>query len=362
MTQNSEFSPPYYTLNVSISKNFAIPMAEIVNDRLVYFNDALVNMTGFSKEEMRNISFSNLLCCDGKDNILAVLNSKNKESIFSYTTTGSLLKKNGENIPCEIKFDFLDREGNKTVLASFKESDRTKGINLSPLISDKLDSIKRLSASLSHEINNPLNVIINYMYIIENTKDEDKRKQYIKTVNYEVERIAGILNWLLDFSSYMHGEISAIDVDDEIEKAIELVQNDFNSKRISISYKESSECIVPFTEGQLQRAIMNLLLNAKDAVININRDALIIIETKKRDDYIEIKVSDNGIGISPENLERIFDPFYTTKSFTNNRGIGLPMTHRIIESHGGKIYVDSVLNNGTTVRIVLPKGRINGKG
>jgi signal transduction histidine kinase len=200
------------------------------------------------------------------------------------------------------------------------------------------------------------------MYIIENTKDEDKRKQYIKTVNYEVERIAGILNWLLDFSSYIHGEISAIDADNEIKKAIDLVLNDFTSKGISISYKESSDCIVPFTEGQLQRAIMNLLLNAKDAVININRNALVTLETKKCEDYIEIKVSDNGIGISPENLERIFDPFYTTKSFTNNRGIGLPMTHRIIESHGGKIYVDSVINNGTTVRIVLPRGRINGKG
>ena len=362
MAHSSEFSPSNSTFNVCISKNFAMPMAEIADDKLIYFNEALINMTGFSKEEMKNISFSDLLCRNEKDNILAILNSKNKESIFSYTTNSSLLRKNGENIPCEIKLDFLDRDGKKTVLASFKEIDKTKGINLSPLISEKLDSIKRLSASLSHEINNPLNVIVNYMYIIENTKDEAKRKQYIETVNYEVERIAGILNWLLDFSSYMHGEISAIDIENEVKKAIELVENDFRSKNILISYKESGECIVPFTEGQLQRAITNLLLNAKDAVLNINHNATVIIDTIKHEDYIEIKVSDNGIGIPPENLERIFDPFYTTKSFTNNRGIGLPMTHRIIESHGGKIYVDSALNNGTTVRIVLPRGQINGKG
>ena len=356
MKQNTEFSPSNCTFNVSISKNFAMPMAEIVEDRLVFFNDALLNMTGFSKDDIKNIAFSNLLCCAGKENILAVLNSRNKDSIFSYTTTGSLIKKGGGETLCEIKFDFLDREGTKTILASFKEIDQTKGINISPLISEKLDSIKRLSASLSHEINNPLNVIVNYLYIIENTKDEEKRKQYIKTVNYEVERIASILNWLLDFSSYMHGDISAIDVDVEIKKAIELVQNDFISKNISISFKECGDCIVPFTEGQLQRAVMNLLLNAKDAVINIDRNATVEIETIKNEEYIEIRVSDNGIGIPPENLESIFDPFYTTKSFTNNRGIGLPMTHRIIESHGGKIYVDSATNKGTTVKICLTRG------
>jgi PAS domain S-box-containing protein len=362
MTQNTEFSPSNCTFNASISKNFAMPMAEIVEDRLVFFNDALVNMTGFSKDEIKNISFSNLLSYTGRENILSVLHSKNKDSIFSYTTTGSVMKKGGGEIFCEIKFDFLDREGTKTILASFKEIDQTKGINLSPLISEKLDSIRRLSASLSHEINNPLNVIVNYLYIIENTKDDEKRKQYIKTLNYEVERIACILNWLLDFSSYMHGDISAIDVDDEIKKAIELVQNDFISKNISISFKECGNCIVPFTEGQLQRAVMNLLLNAKDAVMDIERDATIKIETIQNESYIEIRVSDNGIGIPPENLERIFDPFYTTKSFTNHRGIGLPMTHRIIESHGGKMYVDSSVNKGTTVKICLTRGRINGKG
>ena len=354
MVQNKEFSPSNCISDVSISKNFAMPMAEIEGDRLVFYNEALLNMTGFSRDEIENTLFSNL-CCSGKENILAILNSRNKESIFSYTTMGSLLKKGGGNIFCEIKFDFLDKEGNKSVLASFKEIDQTKGINLSPLISEKLDSIRRLSASLSHEINNPLNVIVNYLYIIDKTKEDDKRKQYIKTVNYEVERIAGILNWLLDFSSYMHGDISAIDVDDEIKKAIELVEKDFASKNISISLKECGDCIVPFTDGQLQRAVMNLLLNAKDALLNINCNATVTIETIKSEDYIQIKVSDNGIGIPPENLERIFDPFYTTKSFTNNRGIGLPMTHRIIESHGGKMYVDSVLNKGTTVKICLPR-------
>jgi PAS domain S-box-containing protein len=362
MSEYRELFSSNGTLNQCISKNFAMPIAEIVDDRLVYFNDALMTITGFTKDEIKNIPFSNLLCCNEKDKIFAILNSSIKESIFSYNTTGSLIKKDGNNVSCEIKFDFLDREGIKTVLASFKEIDKTKGINLSPLISEKLDSIRRLSASLSHEINNPLNVIVNYMYIIENTKDEDTRRQYVRTVNNEVARIACILNWLLDFSSYIHGEISAIDVDSEIKEAIELVKNDFTSKNIVISYKESYDCIVPFTQGQLQRAMINLLLNAKDAVLNINHNATVTIETIKNQEYIEIKVSDNGIGISPENLERIFDPFYTTKSFTNNRGIGLPMTHRIIESHGGKIYVDSTLNNGTTVRIVLPKGRIDGKG
>jgi len=361
MIETKEFSPSNSTFNVSISKNFAMPMAEIVEDRLIFFNDALINMTGFSRDDLKNISFPDLLCFNGKESILAVLNSKTKDSIFSYTTTGSVMNKSGGDIFCEIKFDFLDREGTKTILASFKEIDQTKGINLSPLISEKLDSIKRLSASLSHEINNPLNVIVNYLYIIENTKDEEKRNQYIKTVNYEVERIAGILNWLLDFSSYIHGEISAIDVDSEIKKAIELVENDFSSKNISISLKECGDCIVPFTEGQLQRAVMNLLFNAKDAVINIDRNATVKIETIKNEDYIEIRVSDNGIGIPPENLERIFDPFYTTKSFTNNRGIGLPMTHRIIESHGGKMFVDSTINKGTTVKICLSRGRTNGK-
>jgi len=93
MIETKEFSPSNSTFNVSISKNFAMPMAEIVEDRLIFFNDALINMTGFSRDDLKNISFPDLLCFNGKENILAVLNSKTKDSIFSYTTTGSVMNK-----------------------------------------------------------------------------------------------------------------------------------------------------------------------------------------------------------------------------------------------------------------------------
>ncbi|KYC54163.1 MAG: sensory histidine kinase AtoS [Candidatus Methanofastidiosum methylothiophilum] len=361
MSNNNEFTPPTFTFTNSISKNFALPMAEIVVDKIVFANEAFTQLTGYSHKDLEKMNFSGLLSHSVRDSIMEVLNSIHKVSLFSYTTIAPIIKKDGFDTLCEIKFDFLERDGIKSVLASFKEQNQSKGINLSPLISEKLDSIKRLSASLSHEINNPLNVIVNYLYIIENTKDEEKRKGYIKTIYQEVERIAGILNWLLDFSSYIHGEISAVDVNEEIKRAIELVENDFSSKNISIFFNTCEDCIVPFTEGQLQRAILNLLLNAKDAIKENDRQSKVVINVTKNEDYIDIEVRDNGIGISPDNLERIFDPFFTTKSFTNNRGIGLPMTHRIIESHGGKIYVDSILDKGTSVKICLPRRRINGK-
>lgn len=361
MANNTGFSPTNCTFTTNISKNFALPMAEIVEDRLVFFNDALTKLTGFSHQDLEKMTFSELLAKGGREPIMEVLNSPHKVSLFSYTTMSPILKKDGLETLCEIKFDFLERDGINSILVSFKEQDQSKGINLSPLISEKLDSIKRLSASLSHEINNPLNVIVNYLYIIENTKDEEKRKDYIKTVYHEVERIAGILNWLLDFSSYIHGDISAIDVNEEIKKAIELVETDFSSKGISIVFNKCENCVVPFTEGQLQRAIINILLNAKDAKKENDGESKVVIETIINEDYIDIEVRDNGVGISPDNLERIFDPFFTTKSFTNNRGIGLPMTHRIIESHSGKIYVDSIMDKGTSVKICLPRRRINGK-
>lgn len=361
MSDTNGISPANCTFKVNISKNFTLPLAEIVSDRFVFFNPAFTLMTGFSQEELRKKSFLDIFPKKGRGHIIEVLNLIHNASLFSYTTTAFLTKKDGTEAFCEIKFDSLERDGNSSILASFKEIDQTKGINLSPLISEKLDSIRRLSASLSHEINNPLNIIVNYLYIIEYTKEEEKRKEYLKTALSEVERISKIINWLLDFSSYTPGEISAVDVNEEILNAIELIKNDSSEYFLSINFNKSDDCVVPFTEGQLQKAILNLLLNARDAVRD-NPNPKIDIGLIINENYIQIKVQDNGVGIPSEDLERIFDPFFTTKSYTDTRGIGLPMTHRIIESHGGKIYVKSEVNKGTIVKICLPRRRINGKG
>ena len=224
---------------------------------------------------------------------------------------------------------------------------------------EKLASIGRLASGVAHQVNNPLNGIKSCLYSIQKEpEDVAQTKEYIEMINEGIDNIETVVKKLLGFARQQSTSENLIDINDSITKVINLFELRLKEKDININLNLGKDLGSARIDYHLfQEVIMNLLLNSYDA---IDRKGQIYISTGMTDDsQIYMQINDNGSGICSENLKRIFDPFFTTKEIGTGTGLGLSVCLGIIESHNGKIDVQSIENTGTTFTITLPLAKEN---
>jgi signal transduction histidine kinase len=220
--------------------------------------------------------------------------------------------------------------------------------------SEKLAAVGQFSASLAHEINNPLGIIKNYLQIIsEGLGVNSSHQGDLDAIKEEVDRIARIVKSFLDFSRPAKEEMSYLNLTEIIHQVIFLVNQEFLSRGIEITadLPENLPRIMG-SEDQLKQVFLNLLVNSRDFM---PQGGKITICAKETADKMEIAFSDSGGGIPEENLNRIFDPFFTTKSGGRGTGLGLWICYGIIQRHGGSIRAQRE-EPGTSITVSLPKG------
>lgn len=219
---------------------------------------------------------------------------------------------------------------------------------------EKLASIGRLASGVAHEVNNPLNGIKNCLYSIEKEPDNTEQLyKYLKLANEGLDRIADIVKKLLGFSRQTTRQVTEIEINAEIEKVISLIEYRLEKNQIKL-IKEFSKNLPPVSADNhlFQEVIMNLLLNSFDS---IKEKGTIKIKTKMKDEQnVYIIIEDTGSGIPEQEINYIFDPFYTTKEEGKGTGLGLSVSLGIIESHNGKIDVESKMGKGSVFTISLP--------
>lgn len=224
---------------------------------------------------------------------------------------------------------------------------------------EKLASIGRLASGVAHQVNNPLNGIKSCLYAIQqNPHDAEKNKLYIELINEGINNIETVVKKLLGFARQQSTSESLININESIQKVIQLFDFRLNEKRIIVKLELSDEIgFVKIDYHLFQEVIMNLLLNSYDA---IEKDGTISITTMPEDEmFVNLIISDSGIGISEQDIKKIFDPFFTTKEVGTGTGLGLSVCLGIIESHDGKISVNSIVGQGTTFKITLPRAISN---
>ena len=225
---------------------------------------------------------------------------------------------------------------------------------------DKLSSIGLLAAGVAHEVNTPLAVISSYTQMLAKQLQGDPQKSgLLDKITRQTFRASEIVNNLLNFSRTSGSEFSEVDVNKVITETLALLEHQFKTAKIQVQ-DELSPALpsVQGNPGRLQQVFLNLFLNAKDAmagggtlrVATLNGDA------------VSVRVSDTGSGIAPEHVQRIYDPFFTTKTSPRegqNRGsgLGLSVTYGIIQEHAGKIRVESHPGEGTTFTLDFPLSR-----
>ncbi|MBM3235211.1 hypothetical protein FJZ31_02810 [Candidatus Poribacteria bacterium] len=223
------------------------------------------------------------------------------------------------------------------------------------LQAEKLASVGRLSAGVAHEINNPLTGILTHGYFLKKKAGEiNLVQEYSEIIINETMRCRKIIRGLLDFARQTESEKKLTEINKIVKDTLLLIEHQALMKNVKIltELKEQLPMII-VDANQIQEVLMNIILNALDAMPN---GGLLIISSDSIVDgrYIEIKFTDTGCGIPKENLNKLFDPFFTTKKVGEGTGLGLSVSHGIIEKHNGTIEVQSEVGKGSTFVVKLP--------
>ena len=226
--------------------------------------------------------------------------------------------------------------------------------------SEKLSSIGLLAAGVAHELNSPLMGILTYAHLIgKKLPDDSPEKKDIDVILNQTDRCVAIIRQLLDFSRESSPEKKSQAVDVVLDQAIALVKHQALFHNIEIHCDLAADLPeVLMDAGQIQQVFLNLLVNAGEAMPTRGR---VTIETRAHSgaagaepDKVQIVFRDTGVGIPPESIDKIFDPFFTSKEVGHGTGLGLAVSYGIIPRHGGSVGVQSAPGEGTTFTINLP--------
>jgi PAS domain S-box-containing protein len=219
---------------------------------------------------------------------------------------------------------------------------------------EKLSSIGLLAAGVAHEINTPLTGVSSYTQMLLGMfADNDPKHKLLEKIHRQTERATGIVNNLLNFSRTGNvTEFGEVDLNHVLDDTLQLLEPQLRQSQVEIAREYESDLPRVFgNSGKLQQVFTNLLLNARDALPAGGR---ISLRTVGDGDHVSVHVADTGIGIAPENVARIYDPFFTTKGVGRGTGLGLAVSYGIVQEHSGHISVESAPGRGTTFRITLP--------
>ncbi|HTP58293.1 MAG TPA: ATP-binding protein, partial [Spirochaetia bacterium] len=221
------------------------------------------------------------------------------------------------------------------------------------LRSEKIASIAELATGVAHEISNPLSVVLNYVDLLKRRHTADADSERLAKIERELNRIGQIIGSLLSFSKVRKIPMEPLSVSRIISDVALLVDHKIKEKSITLRLPVVGDDLMVYgEENSLKQVFVNLLINSAEAVLE-RGNVEIAVKRLERDDCVEVSIIDDGCGIAPEIMEKIFDPFFSTKAGKKNTGLGLSICQHIVESHDGVITCSSEESTVMSVRLPL---------
>jgi signal transduction histidine kinase len=251
----------------------------------------------------------------------------------------------------ELRKVLAEREESKTGVQEAEEKLQKKLIEY-----EKLSALGRLTANVAHEIRNPITVIGGLTERLKKTIPHGtKEKEYLELISLEAKRLEEILKDVLVFSNKPFFLKEKQDINKIIEESLDAYEDAYKRYLIKIHKYFGNVTQVYIDKRLVKEAISNLISNAIDAMPDGGTLTIVTSEDSlSGKNYVTVKVIDTGVGISEENIRMIFEPFFTTKVAKKETGLGLPITKKIVEGHGGFIKVDSSAGKGSTFSLFFP--------
>ncbi len=341
------------------------------NGCFIAINMAWLDIFGYLKEEVIGKWFGDFL----EPKYVEVFQTnfplfKNKGSMH---VVFEMLKKNKEAVTIDFNGSISYDESGQfkqthCILQNITELKKAEKIKLlmetRTINQQKLESIGTLAAGVAHEINNPINGIMNYAQLILDMQESNSEiSEYSKEIISETEKISEIVKNLLQFSRHDKEEHSYARMEDIINKTMSLIGTVIKSDQITLQ-KDISQDLprIKCRSQQIQQVIMNLMTNARDTLnekypgYNENKICKVycVKYNKENREWVRITVEDHGTGIKEDIRDKIFEPFFTTKDRAKGTGLGLSISYGIVKSHNGEISVDTVEGEYTKFHVDLP--------
>ncbi len=324
------------------------------------WNPCMEQLFGLPAEDAQGKPFEDVFPADIHTSILNALGTPNLEPSFE---TANIYKLFLESLKGEPRFinlsvsPFLDNAGIPIgTLMVFDDITAKVQLEQQLLQSEKLSSLGLIAAGVAHEVNTPLTGISSFTQLLMNEiSPENPHHAVLRKIEKQCFRASDIVSNLLNFSRMNTDERKEVEINRVLEEALNLIEHQFRKQRTVLERDFQPDLpAIQGNEGRLMQVFVNILLNARDAVSSGGR---ITVRTFSDEKFVNAQIIDTGRGIPKEIINRIYDPFFTTKDTGKGTGLGLAVSYGIIQEHAGRIYVDSRVGDGSCFTIKLPHGK-----
>ncbi|MBL1215722.1 MAG: PAS domain S-box protein [Ignavibacteriae bacterium] len=325
------------------------------DEKITSWNKGAEHLFGYSENEVLGKQSSFLMPDEEKyKKELEYIKLETRSSGYVKLTDTERVTKTGRRIWVDLSVAKLPSDDGNYIGRTVIIKDYTEMKRLQQQVdqSEKLAVIGQLAAGVAHEIGNPLTSISSLVQILQRKTKEEFTSQQLAIIKENIDRITRIVRELVDFSRTPSHDKQFIQITDVIKTALGIVKYDKRVKRVDfITSFDPNIPAVKIVPDQLLQVFVNILINSLDA---INGEGKIEVTTNKDDEYIYIEITDDGCGMDEETVNKIFNPFFTTKEVGKGTGLGLSVSYGIIKKFKGDIIVDSQINEGSKFLVKIP--------
>jgi len=333
------------------------------NHRVLFFNKAAEKVFGYGREEIighdLNVIMSPACSRNHREAVARYVKTRIPGRI-GHVTDIVASRKNGETFPASISFSVTEVEEQLFFTGIVRDLTKTKELQEQVMQSERLAALGQMVAEITHEIKNPLMMIGGFAQQLMRETDDEKNLKKLNIITEEIRRLERLLADLKEFYQVRTIVSEPVDIRELLEKVFSLVKEECERHKIQTEAQlDEGALTVSGDRGRLEQVFLNLVKNSIEAMESGGK---ILIQSRLSGDQVEIMVTDEGCGISEQDKDKVFSPFFTTKK--HGTGLGLCISKRIIEDHGGSsFFLKSEEGKGTTFKIRLPlyRGALEGE-